>query len=286
MLVAFRILQGLSGGPLMPLSQTLLLRIFPKERAGIGLAIWASTTTAAPIVGPILGGTISDNWTWPWIFFINLPVVAICIFLVRSMITRYETPIVKKPIDVIGLVLLVVFVGAFQIMLDTGRESDWFASVWIIMLAIIALLGFVAFLIWELTAENPIVDVRVFRHRGFTLATLAISLGFGAFFASVVLTPLWLQQVVGYTATNAGYVVAWVGVFAVLGSPLAARLMTKVDVRFTIIAGILWLALMGIMRTRWSTDLRLLGPCHSAFVAGDGHAVLLYRADGIGIGQR
>lgn len=253
MLVVFRVLQGFSGGPLMPLSQTLLLRIFPKEKAGIGLAIWASTTTAAPIVGPILGGAISDNWTWPWIFFINLPVVAICIFLVRSMITRYETPIVKRPIDVVGLALLVLFVGAFQIMLDTGRENDWFSSSWIVGLAIVAAIGFVAFLIWELTAEDPIVDVRVFRHRGFAMATLAISLGFGAFFSTVVLTPLWLQQVVGYTATNAGYVVAWVGVFAVLGSPLAARLMTKIDVRVTISAGLVWLAFMGILRTHWTT---------------------------------
>ena len=253
MLIVFRVLQGLSGGPLMPLSQTLLLRIFPKERAGIGLAIWAMTTTAAPIVGPILGGFISDNWSWPWIFFINLPVVALCIVLVRSLITRYETPIAKVGIDIVGLVLLVVFVGAFQIMLDTGRENDWFGSLWIVSLAIIAAIGFVAFLIWEFTAEHPIVDIRVFRHRGFAIATLAMTLGYGAFFSSVVLTPLWLQQVVGYTATNAGYVVAWVGLFAVLGSPLAARLMTKIDARIMICAGMVWMGIMSVLRTHWTT---------------------------------
>jgi MFS transporter, DHA2 family, multidrug resistance protein len=254
MLVFFRVLQGFSGGPLMPLSQTLLLRIFPKEKATMGLAIWASTTTAAPILGPILGGWISDNWTWPWIFFINLPVVAICWFLVRSMISRYETPIQKRPIDYIGLVLLVVSVGAFQIMLDTGREHDWFGSSWIVLLAIIAVVGFGALIIWELTEKHPIVDIRVFRHRGFSIATLAIALGFGAFFAQVVLTPLWLQQTLGYTATNAGYVVAWIGLFAVLGSPFVARLMGKVDVRILVSLGLIWMLAMSFLRARWTTD--------------------------------
>lgn len=254
MLVACRIAQGLCGGPLMPLSQTLLMRIFPKDRQAAALGIWASTTTAAPILGPILGGLLSDNWSWPWIFFINLPVVAICAAGVFRMVRPFETPVAKARIDVIGLVLLVTFVGALQLMLDTGREHDWFESTWIIGLAITAAIGFAMFLIWELNEEHPVVDVRVFKFRGFTAATLAVSLGFAAFFSQVVLTPLWLQQVVGYTATNAGYVVAWIGLFAVLGSPLAAKLSSKVDVRITVTAGILWLFLMTFLRTRWSAD--------------------------------
>ena len=255
MLVTFRILQGFSGGPLMPLSQTLLLKIFPKNRAAVGLAIWAMTTTSAPILGPILGGLISDNWTWPWIFFINLPIVGLCLFGVRRLITPFETHLQRKGIDYVGLILLVVSVGAFQIMLDTGRENDWFGSAWIVSLAIVAAISFAAFIIWELTEKDPVVDLRVFRHRGFTMATAAISLGFGAFFASVVLTPLWLQQILGYPATQAGYVVAWIGVFAVLGAPLAARLMGSVDVRITVSAGILWLGAMTIMRASWTTDV-------------------------------
>ena len=247
-LIIFRILQGLSGGPLMPLSQILLLRIFPKEKAGIGLAIWAMTTTTAPILGPILGGTISDNWTWPWIFFINLPVVALCFFGVASLLKPFETKKAKARIDTIGLILLVLSVGAFQLMLDTGREHDWFESTWIVGLAVVSAISFAAFVIWELTDANPVVNLRIFRFRGFTFATMAISLGFGAFFAQVVLTPLWLQQVAGYTATQTGFIVAWLGVFAVLLSPVAAGLITKVDVRITISGGILWMALMSVLR--------------------------------------
>ena len=254
MLVVFRILQGLSGGPLMPLSQSLLLRIFPKKMAAAAMGLWAMTTVCAPIAGPILGGTISDNWTWPWIFFINLPIVGLCIFAVSRLVTPYETKVVKVGIDVVGLVLLVVWVGAFQLMLDTGRENDWFASNFVVAMAIVAAVGFCAFIIWELGEKNPVVDIRVFRHRGFTVGTVAVALGFGAFFASVVLTPLWLQQVVGYSATQAGYATAFVGVFAVIMSPIAARLVGRVDLRITVCGGILWLAVMSLLRTSWSTE--------------------------------
>ena len=270
MLVIFRVCQGLVGGPLMPLSQTLLLRVFSRERAPLATAVWAMTTVCAPIAGPILGGQISDGWSWPWIFFINLPIVALCIFSAIRMLKPFETPIVKAPIDRVGLLLLILWVGAFQIMLDTGRENDWFGSAWVIMLAVIAVIGFVSFVIWELTAANPVVNVRMFTNRTFAVSAAAVAIGYGAFFASVVITPLWLQQIVGYTATKAGYVLAFAGVFSVMASPVAARLIGKVDLRAIACFGVIWLGAVSLMRVGWTLDLDFWGYAFPQIIQGIG----------------
>lgn len=253
-LVLFRIAQGFAGGPIMPLSQALLQSIFPKEKQGAAIGLWAATTTAAPIFGPILGGLISDNVSWHWIFFINLPVVALCLFVIGRILKPFETPLQRQPIDIIGFVLLVIGIGAFQIMLDTGREKDWFGSTDIVVLAIVAAVGIAAFIIWELTDDHPIVDLKIFRHRGFAAATGVISVGFGSFFAVVVLTPLWLQSVLGYSPTQAGFTVAWIGVFSVMIAPVAGLLLARVDPRITVTFGVAWLGLVSAMRTTWSTD--------------------------------
>jgi DHA2 family multidrug resistance protein len=239
MLVAGRILQGLSGGSLMPLSQTLLLRIFPKEKAGAATALWAMTTLVAPVLGPILGGWLCDSYAWPVIFFINVPLALLCAPLAWRMLKRYEDTLKRVPIDKIGLVLLIVAVGALQLMLDLGKEHDWFASTGICVLAIVAAVGFAAFLIWELTERHPIVDLRVFRHRGFAASVLTLALGFGAVFGVNVLTPLWLQSYMGYTATWAGLTTAWSGVLAVVAAPIAGLLIAKVDLRRLIFGGLM-----------------------------------------------
>jgi DHA2 family multidrug resistance protein len=255
MLVAGRVMQGLSGGSLMPLSQTLLMRVFPKERAPAAMALWAMTTLVAPVLGPILGGFICDNFAWPFIFFINVPIALLAAPAIARMLRRYEQAPEKKPVDLVGLGLLIVFVGALQIMLDIGKDHDWFNAPEIRILAATAVVFFLAFLIWELTEEHPIVDLRVFRHRGFSASVFTLSLGYGAMFGANVLTPLWLQSYMGYTPTWAGMTTAWSGVCAVLMAPVAGGLMAKkVDPRRLVFLGLTWIAGVMLLRTDLTND--------------------------------
>jgi MFS transporter, DHA2 family, multidrug resistance protein len=254
-LVAFRVLQGMAGGPLMPLSQTLLMQIFPKRMQPTAMTLWAMTTLAAPIAGPILGGLLCDNVGWPSIFWVNVPIALSAPLVLWRLIRGYETPTQRVRVDGVGLGLLVVWVGALQIVLDLGKDRDWFASNLIVTLSLIAVIGFVAFLIWELTEKAPIVQLAIFRHRGFSTSMITLALAFGAFFAGNVLTPLWLQTLMGYTATWAGYATAGFGVAALLVSPVAGKLTTKVDPRWLVFAGVAWLALICLYRTGANADM-------------------------------
>lgn len=258
MLVAGRIFLGLAGGTIIPLSQTLLLRIFPPEKATIATIIWAMTTTVAPIAGPILGGTISDNIGWEWIFFINVPIAAAGGLGLLYLMRGQQETLTRSPIDVVGLGLLIVWVGALQIMLDEGRNHDWFAATEIRVLAVIAAIGFVTFLMWELTEKNPIVNLHVFRHRGFVAASVTYSAAFGAFFASIVLIPLWLQQNMGYTATWAGYATGIMGILAVISSPIIGQVAAKLDPRLIVSVGLLGLGGISAWRVGFTPDMTFL----------------------------
>lgn len=253
MLVAARIGQGLFAGPIMPLSQTLLLRIFGREKSGAAMGIWSVTTVIAPVLGPILGGIISDNYNWSWIFFINIPVAAFIIFGVTSRLGVIETAREKLSIDTVGLALLILFVGALQLVLDLGREHDWFGSDMIVMLSVVSAVAFAVFVAWELTEKNPVVDLRVFRHRGFTAAVMVQSAGYAVFFATLVLIPQYLQTVLGYTATSAGFATAGMGVGSFIMSPIVAAMTDRMDSRRLACFGLLWLGLACVMRAFWTS---------------------------------
>jgi len=259
MLLGSRVLLGLVGGPIMPLSQMLLLRIFPKERATQATVLWAMTTLVGPVAGPILGGIICDSIGWQWIFFIKVPVAAVGGLLLIRLLRGQPDPTAQAFIDKVGLGLLILWVGALQIMLDEGRNKDWFASPEIQILGVVALLGFIAFLIWELTEKNPIVDLRIFRYRGFAAAATTYAVGFGAFFASIVILPLWLQSDMGYTATWAGYATGIMGILSVVTAPFVGKAIERgVDPRLIVSLGIVWLALMMVWRMSFTPDMTFL----------------------------
>ena len=246
-LIAFRVLQGLVAGPMIPLSQTLLLSSYPPIMAGMAMAMWAITVLVAPVAGPLLGGWITDNIAWPWIFYINVPVGLFAALLTWSIYRHRDSAARRVPLDRVGLVLLVIFVGALQICIDKGKELGWFQSGEITALAVTAAVAFIFFLAWELTEAHPIVDLRHFTQRNFVTGTVSLSVAYGLFFGNVVLLPLWLQQFMGYTATWAGLATAPVGLLAILLSPWVGKNVGRLDPRklasvaFLGFAGVLWL---------------------------------------------
>ncbi|WP_028080961.1 DHA2 family efflux MFS transporter permease subunit [Solimonas soli] len=253
-LIAFRVLQGAVSGPMIPGSQALLISIFPPDKKGAALAVWSMTTLVAPICGPILGGYISDNYSWPWIFYINVPVGLFCAAVCWQGLRHRETPTRRLPIDGIGLGLLVVWVGSLQIMLDKGKDEDWFSSGFIVVLAIVALVGFIAFLIWELGEQHPIINLGLFKNRNFAIGTGVLCLGYAIFFGAVVLQPLWMQTWLGYNATWAGFVAAPSGVVAVLLSPLIGKNIGRFDARLFATASFAVFAVSYFMRAGYTAD--------------------------------
>ena len=256
MLVASRVLQGAAAGFMVPLSQALLMNSFPPQKRAMGMAVWAMTITIAPIIGPILGGWITDNYHWSWIFLINIPVGVFASAATWLLLRDRDTPTRKLPVDGVGMVLLVLWVGSLQVILDKGNELDWFNSSFLLGLAVVAALCFALFLAWELTDEHPVVDLSLFRFHNFRSGIVTLGLGFSLFFASLILIPLWLQTQMGYNSQWAGFAIAPGGVFAVLLSPLAARLLGsgKADPRALATFGFVVFAAVAFWRARFNTD--------------------------------
>jgi DHA2 family multidrug resistance protein len=255
-LIVFRILQGAVSGPMIPGSQALLISIFPPQKRGTALAIWSMTTLTAPVLGPVLGGYISDNYYWGWIFLINVPIGLICAAMSWRALASRETPTRRLPIDTGGLLLLAFWVFSLQTMLDLGKDRDWFNHPLIVVLTIFAVVGFIAWIIWEVTDRHPVVDLSLFRGRNFSLGTLALCLGYALFFANNLLLPLWLQQYMGYNATWAGLVAAPSGAVAVIATPFVSRL--KLDARWQATGAFLCFAASYWIRSHYTPDASFL----------------------------
>ena len=253
-LIAMRALQGFVAGPLMPLAQTLLLSSYPPAMAGLAMALWAMTTLVAPVMGPLLGGWITDNMHWGWIFYINIPVGLLAAFITWTVYKKRETPTHKLPIDTMGLTLLVLAVAALQIMLDRGKELDWFHSGEIIALGLVALIGGAFFVAWELTDKHPVVDLRLLKQRNFAVGSICLAIAYSLFIGNLVLLPLWLQQFMGYTSTQAGMLLAPVGLFAILLSPIVGKNVQKTDPRMLATFAFVMFALVLLMRSHFNTQ--------------------------------
>ena len=238
-LVFFRVLQGIGGGALQPISQSILLETFPHKQHGMAMAIFGIGIMFGPIIGPLLGGWITDNWSWHWIFFINIPIGIVSILMVMLFIV--DPPYMRRTkmrIDYRGLALLAVGLGCLQIVLDKGQTEDWFSSSFITWMTVISLLSLVLFIINEVFAEHPIVNLRTFRNISFSTGNLVMFFAFFNLFGSIVLLPIYLQTLMGYTATLAGMVLGPGGVATLLAMPLAGRLVTRINAKALLVFGI------------------------------------------------
>lgn len=239
MLIAFRVIQGAAGGSLQPLSQAVLLEAFPPDQRGKAMGFWGLGIVVAPILGPVLGGWLTDNYSWRWVFYINVPIGVIAVMMIKSYV--FDPPYIRRGaggIDYWGIGLLAVGIGTLQVVLDKGQQEDWFGSDFITSLTFIAIAGLVAFIVRELIIDHPVVDLRVFRDRTFSTGTIVMTvLGF-VLYGSLVLLPIWLQTLLGYPSLEAGMAMAPRGIGAFIAMPLVGNFLGKYDARKFLASGL------------------------------------------------
>lgn len=255
-LILFRVLQGLGGGAMVPTAQAILMETFPQEEQGMAMAAFGMGVVTAPIIGPTLGGWITDNYGWPWIFYINVP-VGIAAFATTALFV-FDPPYIRRRfarIDYLGLALIVLGIGALQVVLDKGEREDWFASDWLTSLAIISATALAAFIVWALQASEPVVDLSALKAGPFAAGVVIITLVAYGLYGSSVLLAVFLQNLMGYTAMQAGLVIAPGALASMLAMPLVGRLINLVDVRLIVGTGMVLNAVGLYLMSRFTLDL-------------------------------
>jgi MFS transporter, DHA2 family, multidrug resistance protein len=255
-LIIFRVIQGACGGGLQPLSQAILLESFPPEKRGQAMAFWALGIVVAPMLGPVAGGWLTDNYSWRWVFYINVPIGVIAILLTQAFVfdphyLRRE----KTGIDYWGIGLLTVGMGSLQIMLDKGQEEDWFGSHFIITLLVLAIIGMGGLIIRELKAKHPVIDLTVFKYRSYAVGTFLMTIVGFVLYGSTVLLPLLMQELLGYTATHAGVTNLPRGLASFLFMPVVGILTGKVDARKLLAVGLTATAIAMFLVSTFSLDV-------------------------------
>jgi DHA2 family multidrug resistance protein len=260
LLILFRVIQGVGGGGLQPMAQAILADTFPPEKRGLAFALYGITAIMAPTIGPTLGGWLTDNYSWRWIFYINLPVGIATLFLVLRVVE--DPPYIARNknagvrIDYIGIALLALGVGALQILLDKGQEDDWFGSQFIITLAVICAISLVSLVFWELHTKTPVIDVRMYKSFNFAVANLMMFFLGMLLFASLVMMPQFLQTLMGYTAESAGLVLSGASLIILVEMPIVGQLTTKIPAKYIMAFGWICLA-FGMYYSTKGLDLEI-----------------------------
>ena len=257
MLIVARILQGAGGGALQPIAQAVLMESFPPARRGAAMAVFAMGVIVAPILGPTLGGWITDSYSWRWIFYINLPVGAAAILMAQTFIEDppYIRAARRRRIDYLGFALMALCLGTLQVVLDKGQEDDWFAAVWIRWFVPVSAVALVAFVVRELTTGEPIVDLRVLKNRNFGIGTLLITVLGVVLYGTTAMLPLFLQTLLGYPALQSGLAVSPRGFGALAASTIAGRLVGRIDSRLLMTTGFVLLASSGLVYSHMTLDI-------------------------------
>lgn len=285
MLVFFRIAQGAVAGSLIPLSQSLIVTHNPEETQGSAMGFWATIVIVAPILGPIIGGYLTDVYSWPWIFYINVPIGIFSAFTVYALLKNKESPIVRNPVDWTGLGFLALGVGCLQIMLDKGKDLDWFESNAILALTIVSVISITYFIIWTIYQKFPIIDFSFFRNRNFTLGTIAITIGYLIYFSSTVTLPLWLQTEQGYTAFWAGIAVAPIGLAPFLLSTVVGKHLNLFDLRAVSATSFFLFSMSLFYQSNFTTDVSLEHIMLTRFLQGFGVSIFFLPLVQLALGE-